>query len=40
MTMPADILSVLVTICLITVAVTPIVLLLLWYIDWKRKSLW
>jgi len=27
-------------ICLIVVAVTPIVLLSLWYIDWKRKSLW
>jgi len=39
-TISAELLSLLVTICLIVVAVTPIVLLLLWFIDWKRKSLW
>ena len=40
MTISVELLSLLVTICLIVVAVTPFVLLLLWFIDWKRKSLW
>ncbi len=40
MTISTELLSVLVTICLVVVAVTPIVLLLLWFIDWKRKTLW
>jgi len=39
-TISTELLSVLVTICLVVVAVTPIVLLLLWFIDWKRKTLW
>ena len=40
MTIPVGLLSALVIVCLITVAATPVLLLILWLRDWKRKTLW
>jgi len=40
MTISAGVLSALVLICLAVVAATPVLLLILWVRDWKRKSLW
>ena len=40
MTISVGLLGTLVTICLIIVAAAPVLLLILWLRDWKRKSLW
>ena len=40
MTISAGLLGALVMICLVVVAATPVLLLILWFRDWKRKSLW
>lgn len=40
MIIPVEVLQIAVFACLLVVAATPVLLLVLWIRDWKRKSLW
>ena len=40
MTIPPAVFAALILICLVMVMVAPLILLVLWIVDWKRGSLW
>jgi hypothetical protein len=40
MTIPAGLFSALILVALTLVAAAPVILIVLWVLDWKRRTLW